>query len=79
MSIYFAQVPNKIYVCQYIKDQKLPKYYVIGKNILLVPTFLTNSYFGPYFDFATIPVPKNKTTILFWSLPSTHWQKTPTW
>ena len=55
-----------------MNNQKLPKYYVIGKNILLVPTFRTNSYFGPYFDFANILGPKNKKSILFWSLPSTH-------
>jgi len=46
--------------------------YIFGENILLVFTFWTDSHFGPYFDFATIIVPKNRKSILFWSLPSTH-------
>ena len=51
----------------------------LGENTLLVSTFWSNYHFGPYFDFATILAPKNKKSILFWSLSSTHKQKTPTW
>ena len=36
------------------------------------PYILGQSYFGPYFDFATIPVPKNRKSILFWSFSSTY-------
>ena len=32
----------------------------LGENILLVITFWADSHFGPYFDFATILVHKNK-------------------
>jgi len=35
----------------------------LGENILLFLTFWADSHFGPYFDFATILVHKNKKKI----------------
>ena len=64
-----------LYIYIYIPQKQasiFPIYYYfyknnIGKNTLLIPTFWVDSHFDLYFDFATIPFPKNKKSILFWS------------
>ena len=61
MSLCFKEGSHKI------KNKKTRE-----ENTLAVPTFWADSLFGHNFDFAIILVPKNRKSILFWSLPLTH-------